>query len=100
MIGGLGLRMVPGLPRVHIDPYVIFLTVLPPLLYIAAFFTPVRDLRANLGIISSLAVGLVIASAVAVALVARALIPGITWHVAVALGAIVAPPDAIAATAV
>lgn len=100
MIGGLGLGMVPGLPRVHIDPDVIFLTVLPPLLYIAAYFTPVRDLRANLGIISSLAVGLVIASAVAVALVARALIPGITWPVAVALGAIVAPPDAIAATAV
>jgi Na+/H+ antiporter len=100
MIGGLVLGMVPGLPRVHIDPDVIFLTVLPPLLYIAAYFTPVRDLRANLGIISSLAVGLVIASAVAVALVARALIPGITWPVAIALGAIVAPPDAIAATAV
>src|SRR5687768_15718175 len=100
MIGGLGLGMVPGLPRAHVDPDVIFFTVLPPLLYIAAYFTPVRDLRANVGIISALAVGLVIASAMVVAFIARALIPGITWPVAIALGAIVAPPDAIAATAV
>jgi CPA1 family monovalent cation:H+ antiporter len=100
MIGGLVLGLVPGIPRVHIDPDVIFLTVLPPLLYIAAYFTPVRSLRANLGTISSLAIGLVLVTAFAVALVARALIPGITWPVAIALGAMVAPPDAIAATAI
>jgi monovalent cation/hydrogen antiporter len=100
MIGGLVLGMVPGVPRVRIDPDVIFFTVLPPLLYIAAYFTPVRDLRANIGIITSLAGGLVIVSAVAVAVIARVLIPGITWPVAIGLGAIVAPPDAIAATAV
>src|SRR5947207_9164301 len=100
VIGGLGLGLVPRIPRVEIDPDVIFLTVLPPLLYIAAYFTPVRSLRANLGTISSLAVALVIASAVAVAVVARALIPDLTWPVALALGAIVAPPDAIAATAI
>src|SRR2546430_2538584 len=100
VIGGLGLGIVPRIPRVEIDPDVIFLTVLPPLLYIAAYFTPVRSLRANLGTISSLAVALVIASAVAVAVVARALIPDLTWPLALALGAIVAPPDAIAATAI
>src|SRR5256886_550943 len=100
VIGGLGLGLVPRIPRVEIDPDVIFLTVLPPLLYIAAYFTPVRSLRANLGTISSLAVALVIASAVAAAVVARALIPDLTWPVALALGAIVAPPDAIAATAI
>ena len=100
VIGGLVLGLVPGVPRVHVDPDVIFLIVLPPLLYIAAYFTPVRNLRANLGTISSLAVGLVIASACAVAAVAHALIPGIPWSVAFALGAIVAPPDAIAATAI
>jgi monovalent cation/hydrogen antiporter len=100
VIGGLILGLVPGVPPVHIDPDVIFLIVLPPLLYIAAYFTPVRSLRANLGTISSLAVGLVIASALAVAAVARALIPGLPWSVAIALGAIVAPPDAIAATAI
>ena len=100
VIGGLLLGMLPGIPHVEIDPEVIFLVVLPPLLYIAAYFTPVRGLRANLGTISSLAVALVIVSAAAVAAVARLLIPDITWPVALALGAIVAPPDAIAATAV
>jgi monovalent cation/hydrogen antiporter len=100
VMGGLALGLVPGLPAIHIDPDVIFLTVLPPLLYIAAYFTPVRNLRANLGTISSLAVGLVIASACAVAAVAHVLIPGIPWSVAFALGGIVAPPDAIAATAI
>jgi Na+/H+ antiporter len=100
VIGGLALGLVPGVPRIQVDPDLIFLIVLPPLLYIAAYFTPLRSLRANLGTISSLAVGLVIASALAVAVVARVLIPEVTWPVALALGAIVAPPDAIAATAI
>jgi Na+/H+ antiporter len=100
VIGGLLLGLVPGMPRIEIEPNVIFLIVLPPLLYIAAYFTPVRNLHANLGTISSLAVGLVFATALAVAVVVRALIPGIPWSVAIALGAIVAPPDAIAATAI
>ena len=100
VIGGLVLGLVPGVPRIHVDPDVLFLIVLPPLLYIAAYFTPVRSLHANVGTISSLSVGLVIASAVAAAVVAHALIPGLPWSVAFALGAIVAPPDAIAATAI
>ena len=100
VIGGLLLGLVPGLPRIVIDPDLIFLIVLPPLIYIAAFFTPLRSLRANLGTIGSLAVGLVIASAFAAAAVAHALIPGMSGAVAVALGAIVAPPDEIAATAI
>jgi monovalent cation/hydrogen antiporter len=100
VIGGLVLGLVPGVPRIEFDPEVIFLIVLPPLLYIAAFFTPLTSLRANLFTISSLAVGLVIATACTVAVVARALMPGLPWPVAFALGAIVAPPDAVAATAV
>ena len=100
VIGGLLLGLVPGLPRPHIEPDLIFLLVLPPLLYIAAFFTPLGSLRANLGTIGSLAIGLVIATAFAAAAVVHALIPGITWPVALALGAIVAPPDEIAATAI
>src|SRR6059036_816439 len=100
VIGGLLLGLVPGTPRVEIDPDLIFLFVLPPLLYIAAFFTPLRSLRANLGVIGSLAVGLVVATAFAAAAVAHALIPGLPWAVAIALGAIVAPPDEIAATAI
>ena len=100
VIGGLGLGLVPGVPPVQVDPDLIFLIVLPPLLYIAAFFTPMQNLRANLGAISSLAIGLVVASAAAVAVAAHALVPGLPWPAAWALGAIVAPPDAIAATAV
>jgi CPA1 family monovalent cation:H+ antiporter len=100
VIGGLGLGLVPGMPRLQVDPEVIFLIVLPPLLYIAGFYTGIQNLRANLGTISSLAVGLVIASAGAVAWAAHALVPGVTWPAAFALGAIVAPPDAVAATAV
>jgi NhaP-type Na+/H+ or K+/H+ antiporter len=79
-------------PRIQIDPDVIFLIVLPPLLYIAAYFTPIRSLRDNLGT-SSLAVGLVIVSAAAVAVGAHALIPRLPWSAAFALGAIVAPPE-------
>src|SRR6266508_2513789 len=67
VIGGLLLGLVPGTPRVEIDPDLIFLFVLPPLLYTAAFFTPLRSLRANLGAIGSLAVGLVVATAFAAA---------------------------------
>src|SRR5262245_66684411 len=100
VIGGLLLGLVPHVPRVEIDPDLIFLLVLPPLIYLAAFFTPLRTLRANLGVIGSLAIGLVIATALAAAYVARALIPGLSWPVALALGAIVAPADELAATAI
>jgi CPA1 family monovalent cation:H+ antiporter len=100
VIGGVLVGLVPGVPPLHVEPDVIFLFVLPPILYIAGYFTPIRNLRDNLGIISSLAVGLVIASAVAVAVVARVLFPELPWSVAFVLGAIVAPPDAIAATAI
>jgi CPA1 family monovalent cation:H+ antiporter len=100
VIGGLALSMLPGVPRVRVEPELIFLVVLPPLLYIAGYFTSLSSLRANLGTICSLAVGLVIASAAVVATAVHALIPGLPWAAAVALGAIVAPPDAIAATAV
>ena len=100
VIGGLVLGFVPGVPAVQIEPDLIFLIVLPPILYFAAIFTPLRSLRENFGVVASLAVGLVIATALAAAAVAHTLIVGLTWAVAVALGAIVAPPDAIAATAV
>lgn len=100
VIGGLMLGFVPGVPTFRIDPDLIFLIVLPPLLYIAGFYTPVRSFRQHLGTIASLAVGLVLATALGVAAAVRVLFPGIGWAVAIALGAILAPPDAIAATAV
>jgi CPA1 family monovalent cation:H+ antiporter len=100
LIGGLVLGLIPGLPRFELDPEIVFLVILPPLLYVSGFFTRVRDFRANLKNIASLAVGLVVASALVVASVAMLLVPGITWPVALALGAIVSPPDAVAATAI
>jgi len=100
LVGGLALGLVPGLPRFEFEPELIFLIVLPPLLYIAAYFTPIRNLRENAVTISALAVALVVATALAVAMTVRALVPGVPWSVAIALGAIVAPPDAVAATAI
>jgi CPA1 family monovalent cation:H+ antiporter len=100
LLGGLVVGLIPGIPRFELDPEIVFLVVLPPLLYVSAFLTPIRDFRANLKNISGLAVGLVAASAGVVAAVAMALVPGMTWPLAVALGAIVSPPDAVAATAI
>ena len=76
------------------------LVFLPPLLFVAAFQTPLRDLRRNLGPIARLSIGLVIFTTVVVAAVAQALVPGMGWAAAFALGAIVAPTDALAATSV
>ena len=100
VLGGLGLGVVPNVPIVRLDPDLVFLIFLPPILWAAAYFTSLRDFRANLRPITLLAVGLVLATTAAVAAVARVLVPGISWPVALALGAIVSPPDAVAATAV
>jgi Na+/H+ antiporter len=100
LLGGLVVGLVPGIPRVVLDPEIVFLVVLPPLLYVSAFLTPIRDFRANLKNISSLAIGLVAVSAGIVAAIAMTLVPGMTLPLAAALGAIVSPPDAVAATAI
>jgi monovalent cation/hydrogen antiporter len=100
VLGGLVLSLVPHVPVVRLDPDVVFLIFLPPILWSAAYFTSLRDFRANLRSIGLLAIGLVVATTAAVAAVARALIPGLSWPVALALGAIVSPPDAVAATAI
>lgn len=99
VLGGLLLGFVPGLPVVRLDPEIVFLLFLPPILYSAAVFTSFRQFRANLRPISLLAVGLVLATTVAIAVVAHAAIAGLTWAAAFTLGAIVSPPDAVAATA-
>jgi Na+/H+ antiporter len=100
VLGGLALSLLPKLPVVRLDPDLVFLIFLPPILWSAAYFTSLRDFRANLRSISLLAVGLVLATTAAVAAVARLLVPGLGWPLAVALGAIVSPPDAVAATAI
>jgi monovalent cation/hydrogen antiporter len=99
VLGGLALGFVPGLPAVQLEPDAVFLFLLPPLLYPAAVFTPWRDFRANLGPILLLAIGLVLLTTVLVAVVAHAL-TGLPWAAAFVLGAIVSPPDAVAATAI
>ena len=98
--GGLILGFVPGLPRVELPPDLVLVAILPPLLYSAAFFTGLRDLRHNLRPISLLAFGLVIATTVGVAIVAHAAIDELSWAGAFTLGAIVSPTDALAATEV
>ncbi len=100
VIGGLILSFIPGLPTVRLDPDLIFLVFLPPLLWAAAYFTSWRDFRANVRPIILLAVGLVMATAAAVASVAHAVLPGLGWAGAIMLGAIVSPPDAVSATAI
>jgi monovalent cation/hydrogen antiporter len=97
VLGGVVMSFVPGLPQIALPPDVVLVAVLPPLLYSGAFFTSLRDLRANKRPISLLAFGLVATTMAAVAIVAHAWI-GLPWAVAFALGAIVSPTDALAAT--
>jgi CPA1 family monovalent cation:H+ antiporter len=100
VLGGLALALTPGLPRVAIDPETLFLVFIPPLLYRAALLTSWRDFRSHLRAILTLAVGVLLATMAVVAVVARALTPEFTWATAFVLGAIVSPPDAVAAIAV
>jgi monovalent cation/hydrogen antiporter len=99
VLGGSALGFVPGLPPVELDPELVFLLFLPPLLYVSAIFTSWRDFRANVRAISLLAVGLVLMTTFVVAAVVHA-VAGLPWAAAFVLGAIVSPTDAIAATTV
>ncbi|WP_227255042.1 Na+/H+ antiporter [Frigoriglobus tundricola] len=99
VVGGLVLGLQPWAPGFELDPNVVFLFFLPPLLYAAAFRTPWPEFRAQLRAISMLAVGLVLFTTAAVAVVAHYAV-GMPWAVACVLGAIVSPPDAVAAIAV
>lgn len=100
VVAGLALGLMPGVPEVGLQPDVVFLLFLPPLLYYAAYQSSPRDLRADVRAITLLAVGLVLVTVVAVAAAARGLVPGLPWPVAFALGAIVSPTDPVAATTI
>ena len=100
VLGGLVLGFVPGMPPVELPPELVLVVFLPPLLYWAGFFSSPRDLRAEARPISLAAVGLVLATMVAVAAAAHALVDGMSWPAAFALGAIVSPTDPLAATAI
>lgn len=99
LIGGLLMGFIPHLPKVRLDPELVFLFFLPPLLYPAALFTSWRDFRANLRPIGLLAIGLVLFTTVAVALLAHYFFK-LPLAAGFVLGAIISPPDAIAATAI
>ena len=100
VLAGFALGMIPGVAMPQIDADLVFFVFLPPVLWAAAFFTSLRDFNANRRPIALLAIGLVLATSAAVAIAARMLFPAMPWAVAVALGAIVSPPDAVAAAAI
>jgi len=96
----VGLALSPIFPTVELSPEFVLIGVLPPLLYVAALETSVPAFRYNLRPILLLAVGLVLFTTVVVGFVVHALLPGVPMAACFALGAVVAPPDAVAATAV
>ncbi|MPZ85861.1 MAG: Na+/H+ antiporter [Actinophytocola sp.] len=100
VVVGLAVSFVPGLPDYEIDPELVLLLVLPPLLYSAALDSSYLRIRDDLRAISLLSVGLVLFTTAAVGLVAWWLVPGLPLAAALVLGAVVAPPDAVAAAAV
>ena len=100
VLGGLAIGFFPGMPEYELDPELVFFGVLPPLLYSAAFFTSLRELRANSRPIGLLAVGLVLVTTVGVAVVAHTVVDGLSWGSAFVLGAIVSPTDPLAATSI
>jgi monovalent cation/hydrogen antiporter len=99
VVGGVLLSFAPGLPDFELPPELVLIAFLPPLLYSAAFFTSLRDLRANVKPIGALAIGLVATTTVGVAAVAHWTVD-MPWDVAFVLGAVVSPTDPLAATSI
>ncbi|WP_183101070.1 cation:proton antiporter domain-containing protein [Nocardioides pelophilus] len=99
LVGWAG-SYLPGVPTIHLEPEVVLLGLLPPLLYAAAISTSLVDFNANRRPILLLSVGLVAFTTVGVAVVVHAILPEVGWPAAFAIGAVVAPPDAVAATAI
>ncbi|MEA2353819.1 MAG: monovalent cation/hydrogen antiporter [Thermoleophilaceae bacterium] len=100
VIGGALFGFVPGLPAVHLDPHVVLVIFLPPLLYSAAFFANLNDIRSNVRATTIGAVVLVLFTMAAVAVAAHELVDGLPWGAAFALGAVVSPTDPLAAASI
>ena len=100
VVGALPIGFIPGVPDVELDPELVLVIFLPPLLYVAAFFANLRELKADARAISMLSIGLVALTTCAVAVAAHLLIDGLPWAAAFALGAIVSPTDPVAATTI
>src|SRR4051812_35740712 len=99
VLGGLGLAFVPGIPPVDMDPHVVLLVFVPPLLLSAGWYSSPRELKAESRALGLLALALVLVTASAVAVGAHALVDDLTWPAAFMLGAVIAPTDAVAAVA-
>src|SRR5688572_20368034 len=99
VLAGIGIGMMPGMPKITLHPEIVFLVFLPPVLYAAAWETSWPDFKKAKRPITLLAVGCVIFSTCAAAWVAHSFIPGFGWAEAFVLGAIISPPDAVAASA-
>ena len=100
VLGGTIIGFIPGLPSIQIDPHLIFVVVLPPILYHAAFGISFREFKKNWKEIFSLALGLVAFTTLIIGLLFKWLFPDLSWALAFAFGAIVSPPDAVAATTI
>ena len=100
VVGGGALGFIPSMPDFPFEPGIILSVVLPPILYQTATLTSWRDFKANAGTIGFLAIGLVVATMLAVGAALKLLLPDIPWAAALVFGAIVSPPDAVAATAI
>ena len=100
VVGGALIGFIPGLPKVELDPDVVLVVFLPPLLYAASIYSNFNDMRANLRALTLVTVGLVLVTMCAVAWAAHALIPGMSWEAAFVLGAIVSPTDPLAAATI
>jgi Na+/H+ antiporter len=100
IVVGVVASYVPGVPEIHLEPEVVLFGLLPPLLYASAIQTSLVDFNANRRAILLLSVGLVVFTTLGIAVIVHAIITDISWPVAIAIGAVVAPPDAVAATAI
>ncbi len=100
VLGGAVLGFIPGIPTVKLDPNTVLVVFLPLLVYGAAFFANLGDIRANLRSVTLVSIGLVLVTMSAVAIVAHALIPGLSWPAAFTLGAIVSPTDPLAGASI
>lgn len=97
---GIAVGFIPGMPKIELDPDIVFLLFLPPMLYDAAFNISWREFKKNINTISSLAFALVFLTASGIAITAYFLIPGMTWPLAFVLGAILSATDAVAAMSI
>jgi CPA1 family monovalent cation:H+ antiporter len=100
LIAGVGVGFIPGFRPISIQPEVVFLLFLPPMLYDAAYHISFKDFKLNIQTISLMAIALVFVTTTGIAVAVYYCIPGMTWPLSFVIGAILSPPDAIAATSV